>query len=122
MFDYLIAHQQIVFVWMFGGFCGFFLSIAIDNNILNLYEARSEEQPTAIGVVIKGIKFSLLSGLLSAIFVLIDYWLSFAPLAIAYQSIFQDSLISEFTWSFICAMSNTIMVVCQRAISSQNQN
>ena len=62
MLDYLISHQQIVIAWILGGFCGTMLSIAIDNNILDLYEARGEERPIAISAVIQGIKLSLLSG------------------------------------------------------------
>jgi len=122
MLDYLIAHQQIVFAWMFGGFCGTIMSIAIDNSVLNLYEARGEERATIISAVVQGIKISLLASLLSTIFVIIDYWLSFAPLAFDLQTITKDGLITGFTFAFLCAMSNTIIIASERAISSRNQN
>lgn len=121
MLDYLIGHKQIILAWVIGGFLGGILSVIVDTYFLDLYETQNYKQVIK-KAILTGITTSSILGLMTAIFLVIDYRLSSTspPTYLIFAA--NDSFLGGFVWSLVLAMGNTIIIFSERALSSKKSD
>lgn len=122
MLDYLIGHKQIILAWVIGSFLGGILSVIVDTYFLDLYETQNDYKQVIKKAIITGITISSIFSLMTAIFLVIDYWLSSTspPTYLIFAA--NDSFLGGFIWSLVLAMSNTIIIFSERALSSKKSD
>lgn len=121
MLDYLISQKHIILAWIIGGFLGGMLSAIVDNYYLNELE-QSSNRLLLQQIIFTGIMVASIFGLLTLIFMAIDYWLYFTPLPTYIRFTGYDNFWSGLIWSFILGMSSTIIRICERAMSSSKSD
>ena len=122
MLNFLIGQKQIILASIVGGFFGGIFSVVVDTYFLDLYEGQNTYEQVIKNAITLGMIVSSILGLMSSIFAAFDYWLSFSPAPTYFRFVTNDSFLGEFILTFILGMSNTIIIICERAFSSRNSN